>query len=188
MANHEALKANAAKCLSVLLDFVVRECSPLSSDEEGALRAVRAHLAGFDRFRQERWREIRQEVDANDWMVACVSCEELAMVVSGTAGTEEKAAEGEYGCLFCHQVADAEMVADFYAVSMRVPEPVMCQTCYTTALVVEQDFQTATCFRCCEKLRGVEECSHCGGWFEEESMVGVVCNDCFHAVVQNDRT
>jgi ribosomal protein S27E len=186
-----ALTASISKMVSFTVDFVESAFGPAVLEESHLVHDIRGKLGSCKAFIEQRWKEIRKDVDGFQSAIECPTCQQPALEVEG----------GEVKCRFCFQTADPDEAANEYiARVLGYPSryaierdggewPLYrCPECYNQTLVVRTATDHSFCFNCGQEW-GIEELARCYGcneFFVADPDGVVICSDCFKARMEKD--
>jgi hypothetical protein len=176
----EALRSTCARAFSVVFDMLQSVADGhLRADQEKQVEGMKKSLLATKHFVRERLKSLESELKARrtkgEETLTCPRCDQVTLP-----------AEASPVCLFCGNKVPGEDVASAYAEAVDdalVTGP--CPECGATALVVSSsDGRAGQCFRCGNEFSALNDCSRCGGLYEEmtDDDIGI-CNDCWQQVI-----
>jgi hypothetical protein len=187
-----AVSTSVASMVSFIVDFVEATFEPDQLAEEEILIAdIRSKLGACNAFVEQRWKEIRTDVERFHSVIECPTCQQKALEVDG----------GVVRCRFCYHTTDPDDAANDYIArvlgySSRYSVekdggewPLnRCPQCGHNTLVGTEEMQSHFCFNCGEEWSSdsLERCCECNEFYAAEEGDGRICTLCFRAKVERD--
>jgi hypothetical protein len=187
-----AMSASISTMVSFTIDFVEATFRPESLAEQDFLIAeLRSKLGTCNAFVEQRWKEIRKEVDGFYSVIECPTCQQLALEVEA----------GSVRCRFCYHSSRPEEAANEYiarvlgydsryAVEKDGGEwPLStCPECGDGTLVTRLPKHDGFCFNCGQKWESGElaRCCDCNEFYRTDDVDVGICTTCFRAKVEKD--
>src|SRR5437879_4034365 len=192
-----AVQSSISQMVSFLVDFVETAFDQESlEEEEGMIEEVRSKLGSCNAIVEQRWKEIRIEVDNQYSTIECPTCQQKALSADG----------GTVKCLFCKYGTDSKTAANEYVSnilgfhSRYATEKdggewplTTCPSCGTETFVTQvpgpYDTHDSYCFTCGQEYEAgqLEVCYDCNELYNPGEEKGHhICTNCFQARVAKD--
>ena len=187
-----AISASVSTMVSFTVDFVESTFKPKDLQEQRILiNQIRGRLGSCSAFIDQRWKDIRKDVDGFNSVIECPTCLQPALEVDA----------GSIRCRFCYHTANPKEAAIEYITRVLADDsrnavekdggkwPLnACPNCGSDTLVTRIPDHGSFCFTCGRKwaLGGLTRCS-CGKQFvvTDDDDIGI-CATCFRMRKEKD--
>lgn len=185
-------KASVSAVLGHTVAFVDEHLAPLGAEDADVMEEIRRLLGTFEKFVQDRWKEIENDVQERGkqtTVVECPRCSQEALLIDG----------GPL-CQFCAYKADPNEAADEYLTNvMGLSEYAIvkgggewpryeCPDCEMEAMVARDD--DYVCFCCGRRFdaRDIDYCPRCGQPYEpgHGDDYDPLCSSCWAHIASKD--
>lgn len=127
--NIESLKSIFSKVLSVLINFVDKEFKEISITEKQQeyYKNIRIKSGNFKKFVDFRINQIKEKLDAENWLTKCLHCEQRTAYYSES--------KNSLICHFCNQIDESKKI-------------ISCPKCLTKSLMLDGWSMKISCINC----------------------------------------
>ena len=180
-----AVTASVSTMVSFTVDFVESAfVQEVLEEERPLINDIRTKLGSCNAFIDQRWKEIRNDVNGFYSVIECPTCQQSALEVE----------VGSVKCRFCYHTANPEESANDYitrvlgyqsryAVEKEGGEWPLnaCPECGNSTLVTRIPKHGAFCFNCGEKwaTEQLSRCQDCNEFVVAEADGIGICANCF---------
>ncbi len=187
-----AVTASVSTMVSFTVDFVEGAfTSDVLEQERRLINNIRGKLGACSAFVEQRWKEIRNDVDGFNSVIECPTCQQPALEVDA----------GSVKCRFCYHTATPQEAAHEYIIRVLGHEsrytvekdggrwPLSaCPECGADTLVTKGVDLEAFCFNCGQHWAGSElsRCLDCNELYVVDGEEILICDDCFQARMKKD--
>jgi ssDNA-binding Zn-finger/Zn-ribbon topoisomerase 1 len=192
-----AVTAIVSSVVSFAIDFVESAFEPESlTNENDTLSEIRSSLGKCNAFVNQRWNEIRSDIEDARSVIECPTCRQRALLVDG----------GRVKCRFCYysnqpESAAAEYIGRILGYPNRFEYekdggmwPIEdCPECGHETLVVflgSFDKKNFFCFNCgvqsSSVYGGFQHCAVCGNLYDPGDDDSSICDECFQHKLEKD--
>jgi len=188
-----AAKASVSAVLGHVIAFIDQHLAPLGAEDAEVMEQIRELLGGFEKFVQDRWKEINGDVQEHRQHTAVVECPRCSQEALGLG-------DGDAKCFFCGYKADAEKAADEYLANVSgLSEYAVvkdggewpcyqCPDCdWETFVACDTDY---VCFNCgtTYSAKTLDRCPRCNRLYKPGHGEGYdpLCPDCWANIASKD--
>jgi hypothetical protein len=187
-----AITASVSLMVSFTIDFVeVAFTSEVLEHERRLINSVRGKLGACSAFVDQRWKEIRKDVNGFHSVIECPTCQQPALEVDA----------GSVKCRFCYHTASPQEAAHDYITRMLGYEsrysvekdggrwPLdACPECGADTLVTRGIELAAFCFNCGQHWAAEElsRCLDCNEFYVVHAEEAGICDACVQARMKKD--
>jgi hypothetical protein len=191
-----AAKASVSAVLGHVVAFIDEHLAPLGADDTATMDEMRRLLGAFEKFVEDRWKEIAADVQAyreDAPVVECPRCSQEALILG----------DGNPRCLFCGYKAEPTAAADDYLSNVLGLSKYaivkdggewpchQCAKCEMEAMVRRDDDYLCLCCGARFLPRELDRCPGCGRPYmagSGEDDYQPMCSGCWDHLISSDHT